>query len=66
MCEPRFVFLDPGSLLGHFEDNGLLLLPGQPRVLAFNSMGEAGVTAQRLEAEVVARSPWSTRHPVRT
>jgi hypothetical protein len=56
------VFLDPGTLLGHFGDNGMLLLPSQPRTLVFDDVGEAGVTMARLKAEVVARSPWSTRH----
>ena len=56
------VFLDPGTLLGHFSDNGMLLLPSQPRTLVFDDVGEAGVTVARLKAEVVVRSPWSTRH----
>ena len=55
------VFLDPGTLLGHFSDNGMLLLPDQPRTLFFDDVGEPGVTLARLKAEVVARSPWSTR-----
>ena len=41
------VFLDPGILLGHFDDNGILLLPGEPRTLTFNAMGEADVFAQK-------------------
>ena len=56
------VFLDPGTLLGHFSDNGMLLLPSQPRTLVFDDVGEAGVTVARLKAEVVVRSPWSTTH----
>ena len=55
------VFLDPGALLGHFSDNGMLLLPDQPRTLFFDDVGEPGVTMARLKAEVVVRSPWSTR-----
>ena len=54
------VFLDPGTLLGHFSDNGILLLPDQPRTLFFDDVGEPGVTMARLKAEVVVRSPWST------
>ena len=57
------IFLDPGVLLGHFDDNGMLLLPGQPRTLVFDTMGETDVTVERLKAEVVVRSPWSTQHP---
>ena len=55
------VFLDPGTLLGHFSDNGMLLLPDQPRTLFFDDAGEPGVTMARLKAEVVVRSPWSTK-----
>jgi hypothetical protein len=57
------VFVDPGALLGHFDDNGMLLLPGHPKTLYFDPMGEANVTVERLRKEVVARSPWSTQHP---
>jgi hypothetical protein len=54
------VFLDPGAFLGHFSDNGFLLLPDHPRTLFFDDVGEPGVTVARLKAEVVVRSPWST------
>ena len=56
------VFLDPGMLIGHWSDNGMLLLPGEPRTLVFDAMGE-DVTVATLKKNVVARSPWSTRHP---
>ena len=56
------VFVDPGMLLGHFDHNGLLLLPGTPHTLIFDAMGELNVTVERLQAEVVVRSPWSTQH----
>jgi hypothetical protein len=55
------VFLDPGELKGHFSDNGLLLLPGEPVVLTFDPVGEA-VTTEMLRANVVVRSPYSTMH----
>ena len=55
------VFLDPGTLLGHFSYNGMLLLPDQKRTLFFDDVGEPGVTLARLKAEVVVCSPWSTR-----
>jgi hypothetical protein len=57
------VFIDPGMLLGHFDDNGVLLLPNEPRTLIFDAMDQVNVTIERLQAEVVARSPWSTLHP---
>lgn len=58
-----YVFLDPGELRGHFSDNGFLLLPGVPKVLEFDAMGE-DVTAETLRAHAVVRSPWSTVHPI--
>jgi len=40
------VFLDPGVLLGHFDDNGILLLPSTSRTLIFDTMGALhGATA---------------------
>jgi hypothetical protein len=52
-----FVFVDPGMLLGHFDDNGFLLLPNQPRTVVFDTMGEA-VTLEDLQREVRVRTPW--------
>ena len=59
-----YVFLDPGVLHGHFDDNGILLLPGLPRTLTFDAMGES-VSVDDLRKHVVVRSPWSTQHPER-
>jgi len=55
------VFVDPGMLLGHFNDNGFLLLPGQPRMLAFDTAGEA-VGLADLKREVQVRTPWHAQH----
>ena len=60
------LFLDPGLMHGHFDDNGMLLLPLQPRTLVFDPAGEADVTVDRLKANVVVRSPYSTQYPTLT
>jgi hypothetical protein len=62
-----FVFVDPGMLLGHFDDNGFLLLPGQPRVLTFIPGGSeaeaaASVSMEDLKREVQVRTPWHVEH----
>jgi hypothetical protein len=46
-------------LVGHFSDNGMLLLPDQLRALFFDDVGEPGVALARLKAEVVVHSPWT-------